>query len=76
MNSLLVNLGLQFIIYQYNLVKWRKQDKMSCFFHFFFTECYIFISIIPNRCTKFVMHIFEIKIKELVKAMKVTEMIN
>ena len=35
MNSLLVNLGLQFIIYQYNLVKWRKQDKMSCFLHFF-----------------------------------------
>ena len=49
---------------------------MSCFFVFFFTECYIFISIIPNRHTKFIMHIIKIKIEELVKAMKVTEMLN
>ena len=44
-------------------------------FEIFFTECYIFNSI-TNRCTKFIMHIFKFKIEELVKVMKVTEMIN
>ena len=42
----------------------------------FFPECYIFITIIPKRHTKFIMHVFKIKIEELVKAMKVTEMMN
>ena len=41
---------------------------------FFNTEYYIFISIIPNRHTKFIINIFKNKIEELVKAMKVTEM--
>ena len=49
---------------------------MSLFLHFFFTECYIFISIIPNRHAKFIMYIFNIKTEELVKAVKVTEMMN
>ena len=30
-------------------------------FAFFFTEYYIFISIIPKKQTKFIMHIFKIK---------------
>ena len=45
---------------------------MSCFLQFF-TECHIFISIIPDR---FVMHILKIKIEELVEAMTVTEMMD
>ena len=43
---------------------------------FFNTEYYIFISIIPSRHTKFIINIFKNKIEELVKAMKVTEMMN
>ena len=36
----------------------------------------MFISIVPNIHTKFVMHILKIKIEELMKAMKVTEIMN
>ena len=45
-------------------------------FAIFFIECHTFISIIPNRQTQFIMHIFKIKIKELVMAIRVTEMMN
>ena len=48
---------------------------MSYFLQFF-TECHIFISIIPERHTKFVMHILKIKIEELVEAMTITEMMD
>ena len=65
-------------------VKWQArrpskhpEDKMSSFVFFVsFTECYMFISIIPNRHTKFIMHIFKIKTEDIVKAMKVTEILN
>ena len=42
----------------------------------FFLQNVTYVSIIPTRHTKFVIHIFKIKIEELVKAMKVTEMMN
>ena len=45
-------------------------------FAVFLTECYKFMSTIPNRHTKFITHIFKIKTEELVKAMIVTEMMN
>ena len=45
-------------------------------FVIFFTEYYIFISITPNKDTKFIMHIFKTKTEEIVKAMKVPEMMN
>ena len=53
-----------------------KDDKMPCLLQFFFTKRYMFISIVPNIHTKFVMYILKIKIEELMKAMKVTEIMN
>ena len=42
--------------------------------HFF--SRMLHISLIPNRSTKFIMHVFKIKTEELLNAIKVTEIMN
>ena len=48
---------------------------MSCFFQFFLQNVTYLSQLFPKD-TKFIMYIFKIKIEELVKAVKVAEMIN